>query len=230
MTLDHVILKNVRNDLTERMLVLLVAAPTSLLERYQKVMEMAGIHVASMETDILSIVRSSLSRKATETVFIVHIGALNTSFAIVQEGVIIFTYTIPIGSLAIDRAIASDFGFSLAQAEEYKKTYGIADQNLSGKIGKAIDPILSNIVLETKKALAFYKERYHAQYPINQILLSGSTVTLPGLTTFFAEQSGIETVIANPFELRHVADVPSEIAANAAEFGIAAGLALKEYE
>lgn len=230
MTLDHVVLKNFPTEKGERMLVLLVAAPTSLITRYQKVMELAGIHIASIETDILSIVRSSVHSDAAETIFIVHIGSLTTSFAIVQAGVIIFTYAIPLGGLAIDRAIASDFGFSLAQAEEYKKTYGIADQNHSGKIGKAIDPILSSIVLETKKALTFYKERYHAQYPVNQILLSGETAMLPGLTTYFAEQCGIETIVSNPFELKAIAEVPPEIAANAAEFGISVGLALKAYE
>jgi type IV pilus assembly protein PilM len=230
MTLDHLVLKNIQTDNGEKMLVLLVAAPTSLISRYQKVLEMAGLQVASVETDILSVVRSSTPNNAKDTIFLVHIGSLTTSFAIMQQGIIIFTYSIPVGGLAVDRAIASDFGFSISQAEEYKKTYGISDQNLSGKIGKAIGPIISTIVLETKKAIAFYKERYHAQYPIHQLLLSGSTASLPGLTAYFANQCGIETVVADPFEQKHIEQVPEEIAVNASEFAIAVGLAMKEYE
>lgn len=230
MTLDHVMLKEIQTPSGPRMLVLLVAAPTALIKRYQQVLDMAGLSIASIETEILAIVRSSVPHDTTPTSFLAHIGSLSTSFAIVQHGTIIFTYSIPVGGLAIDRAIASDFGFSLQQAEEYKKTYGVEKENLSGKIGKAIGPILSTIVLETKKALAFYKEKYQQDFPIEQILLSGGSASVPGITTYFAEQAGIEAILVNPFEMWNITDVPDEISQSAPELGTAIGLALKEYE
>jgi len=228
MTLDHIVLKQVQTNAGPRMFVLLVAAPTALIGRYQRVLDLAGISIASVETEILSVVRSASPATVTPTTFIVHIGALGTSFAITQQNVIIFTYSIPVGATAIIRAIASDFGFSLNQAEEYKRTYGISETNLSGKIGKAIGPILSSIALEIKKALAFYKEKYQKDFPIQQLILSGEIASNPGITSYFANQCGVETVVLNPFAVQKIENVPEEIFANAPEFGTAVGLALKD--
>lgn len=228
MTLDYIVLKQIETTEGPRMLVLLVAAPTGLIGRYQRVMDMAGLSIASVETEILSIVRSALPEEVTPTTFIIHIGALSTSFAITQQNITIFTYSIPVGGTAIVRAIASDFGFSLNQAEEYKRTYGITETNLSGKIGQAIGPILSSIALEIKKALAFYKEKYQRDFPIQQLILSGEIANAPGITTYFANQCGVETVVLNPFATQKIANVPEEIFANGAEFGTAVGLALKD--
>ena len=227
MTLDYIVLKELQTPAGPRMLVLLVAAPSTLIRRYQHVLDMAGISLASVETEILSIVRSATIDE-TPTTFVIHIGGLSTSFAIIQQNTVIFTYAIPIGGTAILRAIASDFGFSLAQAEEYKRTYGIAESNLSGKIGKVIGPILSSMTLEVKKALAFYREKYQEDYPIQQLLLSGEIASTPGITSYFADQCGIETLVLNPFAMQKIENVPEEIFANAHEFGAAVGLALKD--
>jgi type IV pilus assembly protein PilM len=230
MSLDHIVLKQTQTASGPRMLVLLVAAPKALISRYQQILGMAGVSVASVETEILSIVRSALPNGFKPTAFLLHVGSLSSSFAIIQEGIVIFTYAIPIGSLAIDRAVASDFGFSLNQAEEYKRTYGITGSNESGKIGKAIEPILSSIISETKKALVYYQNKYRNEFPIQQLILSGSTAHVPGIIAYFAEQCGITASIHNPFAVQKITGVPEEIMDNAAEFGTVVGLSLKDYE
>ena len=47
----------------------------------------------------------------------------------------ILVYSMSVGGLAINRAIASDFNFTQGQAEEYKKAYGVENKQLGGKIG-----------------------------------------------------------------------------------------------
>lgn len=230
MTLDNIVLKEIQTETGPKMLVLLVAAPTALIKRYQKVLELAGVSIASIETEVLSIARCVIPFGQKPTACVVHIGSLSTAFAIIQEGTVIFTYSIPVGGLAIDRAIASDFGFTLVQAEEYKKTYGVSKENLSGKIEKAIGPILMTIIQETKKTLAFYKGKYQNEHPIGQLLLSGGSAGIPGLTTYFAEQCGIESIVINPFEVKKITQVPEEVNEIASELGTAVGLALKDYE
>src|SRR5260221_12387691 len=111
-------------------------------------------------------------------------GAMSTSLAVVRSGLLSFTYSIPTGGNAITRAISADFGFSLQQAEEYKKIYGLSSENLEGKIGKAAQPILALIIAEMRKAIAFYNEKYPTD-PIRQVILSGGGAKLPGLTTFY---------------------------------------------
>lgn len=210
----------------DKMQVLMVGAPTLLITKYQKILSMTGLTVNAMETEILSTVRALVSDDGFPPSLIVSIGAVSTSFAIIRKGIMIFTYTMAVGGTAINRAIASDFGFTSEQAEEYKKQYGVSGQALGGKIGQATQPILNAIVMEVKKSLAYYSQKYKDQ-PIVQIILAGGTANLPGIDTYFANNSGIETVIANPWKVL-AAQPPSEIVNNASDFVIAVGLAMRD--
>lgn len=231
MTLDWMALaRDVKTQAGLKMEVLLVAAPTELLKRYQRIVELGGFTIAVVETEILSVVRSVVGGPSFPTSLIMNIGNLNTSLAIVQNGTVVFTYAIPLGGIAINRAIASDFNFTHQQAEEYKKTYGIMDTNLGSKIGRAIDPILSSILSEVKKALAFYNEKFQSTSPVTQIQLAGGTAKLPGLDTYFAKDIGMDTVIANPFKALNIREVPPDLMEQGSDFAVAIGLSLRDYE
>lgn len=229
--LDHVVLrKNIQSSEGMRMQVLLVGAPTVTLQKYQKIIEMAGLSVASVETEMLASVRAIVSSATFPISLIVNIGNLNSSIAIVQQGVIVFAYTVPIGSISITKAIASDFGFTPEQADEYKKAYGISDPNVGVKIKRTIEPILSSLVGEVKKALAYYVQQYRGELPVTQIVLSGGTAKLPGIDAFFVNSVGLETVVANPWKSLRVEGVPLACADEGPEFTVAIGLGLKGNE
>lgn len=214
----------------DKMQVLMVGAPTLLVNKYQKILQMAGFSVNSMETEILATLRSLVLDETFPTSLIVNIGAISTSFAIVRNGVMVFTYSMSIGGAAINRAIATDFGLTPQQAEEYKRVYGISQKSLGGKIGRATEPILNSILSEIKKSIAFYSQKYKDDSPIRQIILSGGTAKLPGIEIFFANNSGIETAIANPWKVLASQQMPKEILDNASDYTIAVGLAMKDYE
>lgn len=229
-TLDWQVLEKPKDAQSEeKMQVLLVGAPTVLLNKYQKILGMAGLTITSMETEILSAIRALISKESPNTL-IAQIGAVNTSLAIIKNGIIVFVYSVPTGGIAISRAIAADFGFTTDQAEAYKKTYGVSKEVLEGKIGKTAQPILMSIISEIKKALSFYNEKYKNQAQVKQILLSGGTAKLPGVDAFFAEATGIETVVANPWTVLGSQTVSKEILDNATDYTIAVGLALRDYE
>ncbi len=231
MTLDWSILRKPKNaDPAIKMQVLLVAAPNQLIKRYRTILELAGLSVVGIETEVLSVIRSVVGNAHFPTTLIMNIGALSTSLSIVQNGIIIFTYLIPLGGIAITRAIAADFGLALPQAEEYKKIYGLSDKNFGGKIGNAIRPVLSSIIGEVKKAISFYTERYKNESPISQLLLTGGSALLPGINAYFVQNTGIETVIANPWKNLNIQGVPADLQSRGPEFAVPIGLALKEYE
>lgn len=213
----------------DKMQVLLVAAPLALIKRYQTILELAGLTIVSIETEVLSTIRGLVSSDKSPTSLIVSIGALSTTLCIVQKGIIVFNYSIPLGGLAMSRAIASDFGLTPAQAEEYKRVYGLSDKNFGGKLGKAIEPILTAILSEIKKATTFYADKYK-NIPISQVLLTGGGASLPGITLYFAQNLSIETVIANPWKMRNITGVPQPIEVKGPEYTVAVGLAMKEYE
>ncbi len=226
-TLDYRVLRRPETqDKSGKMDVLLVGAPTALIDKYDKVLSLAGLIITSVETEILSSIRSIIIGNNFPPCLLITIGAVSTSLAIVRNGVVVFTYSIPTGGIAISRALAADFGFSLQQAEEYKKVYGMSEKTLGGKIAKALAPVLSIILGEMRKAIAFYNEKYTDE-PIRQIIIGGGSAKLPGLTTYFASEIGIETAIANPWKILAHQEVQKEIIDNASEYTVAVGLAMR---
>lgn len=231
MALDYkVVRRNVNNELSPKMQVLLVGAPSALVHRYQQIIEMTGLTITAIETEIISVVRALIPPDSESVFFIVNIGALSTSLAIVQNGTVIFTYSIPLGGAAMDRAIASNFGFTPAQAEEYKKTYGLNDQSLGGKISQAIHPILMSMLTEVKKALAYYADKYKNEAPIAQIILTGGSSLLPGMDLFFVKSTGIETTLGNPWKTESILGTTPDLIDQGPRFTVAIGLAKRSDE
>jgi type IV pilus assembly protein PilM len=230
-TLVWNVLKRPANSTSgEKMQVLMVGAPTLLVNKYQKIIQMAGYQISSMETEILAAIRALVLDETFPTSLVVNIGAISTSFAIVRNGTMVFTYSMSLGGSAINRAIATDFGLTPQQAEEYKRVYGISGKSLGGKIGRATEPILNSILGEIKKSIAFYTQRYKDESPIRQIILSGGTAKLPGIELFFVNNSGIETAIANPWKVLASQQIPKSVLDNGSDYAIAVGLAMKDYE
>lgn len=230
-TLDFKVLKRpAPENTTEKMQVLLVGAPLALVNKYQRIVGACGLTINALETEILSVLRSTVRTDNFPNTLVIHIGAVSSLLAIIKDGILVFTYSIPTGGMAINRAIAADFGFTVDQAEEYKKTYGISGKTLGGKIGQATTPIVMSIVSEVKKTLAFYSEKYKNETSIQQILLSGGSAKLPGLDMFFAQNCGLETVIVNPWKILKNQNVPKEILDNGPDYAVAVGLAMRDYE
>lgn len=230
MVLDWSILKKAGVGQSDKMQVLLVAAPIQVIKRYQTILELAGLSVSGIETEILSVIRSVVPNGDFPTSLIMNIGALSTSLSIVQNSNIVFTYIIPLGGIALTRAISADFGFALPQAEEYKKNYGLMDKDFGGKISNAMQPILLSMATEVKKAINFYSDKYKNEFPIVQLLLTGGSASLSGIDSYFVRNVGIETVIANPWKMLNIHGVPADMESRGPEFAISVGLALKEYE
>lgn len=223
--------KQVKNKIQ----VLAVGAPTTTINKYQKILTMAGLSVLAIETEILSCVRALTYKKEGDAVsfpptIILSIGAVSTALALVKNGIVAFTYSIPVGGIAINRAIEADLGLSFMQAEEYKRVYGISKSGPSEKIGQAILPILNSILSEVKKVMVFYSQKYKEDVPIQQILLSGGTAKLPGIDLFFAQNCAVETVIANPWRvLVDNQQLSQDILNKASDYTVAIGLAMRGY-
>ncbi len=223
----NVLKRPLSSNRDEKMQVLMVGAPTVLINKYQKVLQMAGLTLNSIETETLAIVRALVAPGLPPTI-IVSIGAINTSLAIIRDGILVLTYSIQTGGNAISRSIEADFGLTPSQSEEYKKTYGFSKTGAGQKVGKSTEPILTSILLEIKKALAYYSQKYKDDSIIQQILLSGGTAKLPGIDLFFAENLGIETVVAAPWKILANQKVPAEILNSNSDYTIALGLAMRD--
>jgi len=226
--LDFSVIKKPQNK-SEKMTVLLVAAPLRMIEKYTKIIEGAGLNLLSLETEILAVSRALGSQLPPEkTLLVVHLGAATTDFSIVRGGIIFFTRSISTGGEALARAVAQEFGFTLAQAEEYKRTYGLEKDKLEGKVLGVIKPLVDTIIEETKRAITFFEDK-NPDEKIGSLILSGGTAKLPGMVSYLAENTGIETQVANPW-ITFTVDpkVISAFAEDGPIFAVATGLAMKE--
>lgn len=211
--------------------VLLVGAPTNLIARYQKVLTMAGLNAVYMETELLAAARSLVSfSEIHPAAIIINIGANTTDLGVFKEGKLVVGYTVPTGSAALTRAIAQEFGFDTNQAEQYKKTYGLNEGALEGKIAVIVKPILESIASEVKKAISFFQNKNFVDGEIKRIILAGGGAKLPELPVFFANSLGIETELANPWRRLVVDRNLFKVQLNEMSlYSVATGLALREY-
>ncbi|RJR15194.1 type IV pilus assembly protein PilM [Candidatus Microgenomates bacterium] len=217
-------------DGNKKLDILLVAAPKGVIERYNKILDMADLEAFAMETEIISATRALIPSVAErpQTVMIVNIGALTTDLSIVKSGVIAFTRSIPTGGTTFTRGLAQDFSFSMPQAEEYKKAYGLDKEKLEGKVYNTLYPLYKMIAEEMKRAVMFFQSRY-SQENVTSIILSGGTAKMPGLVSQITTDLGVETLIGNPWT--HVTRDPKRFAKadeENASFIVAVGLAMRE--
>lgn len=212
-----------------KMSVLLVAAPKTLISKYLQITEMAGLELASLETEVTAINRALTRVKSAIALptLIINLGALTTDITVLRGGVINFTRSISTGGKALARAVASSFGLEERVAEEYKVTYGLREGELEGKILEAIKPIFDVVVEEIRRAIAFYSER-HPDNPLKRAIVVGGTAKLPGLILYLAQSLGLEVQVGDPWQGIEVGDkFSSQLSTDGAIFTTAVGLALK---
>jgi type IV pilus assembly protein PilM len=207
--------------------VMLVASPITTLDKYEKLLEMVGLSPDAIETEIVSVHRSLLPLlNNQDSNIIVHIGASTTSVAIIRQGRIKTVFSVAQGGIAITRAISVDLGIDIAQAENYKKAYGLNRDAFEGKIGRSLSPITESIIGEIKKAILSFREKNNNEI-IKQVILSGGTALLPGLDVYFTNALGGQVVIGNSFAAYNMANVPNELMLEAPSYNVVIGLALR---
>lgn len=212
----------------KNMEVLLVAAPKALTEKYIRVLRGAGLKPLALETEIIAVARSLVGEsKDSPTSLVISIGAKTTDICIVNKGRIALTRSISTGGAALARAVATSLGFDLPKAEEYKKSYGLLEGEMEGKIMVAIKPVFDLIVTEIKRALAFYQKGKPGEQ-VRRVVLCGGSAKLPGAVVYLAQSLGLEAQIGNPWQKVEMDEKTKGILAEeAAVYGVAVGLAMR---
>ena len=225
--MDFSVIRDAKSTGTGKMEVLLVAAPKALIEKYMTLLELADLVPLSAETEIIASARSLTRSVANlKNVMVISIGAQTTDMSILRGGLITFARSVSAGGDALTRGLAQNLDFSVVQAEEYKRTYGLQKGVLEGKLLLAIEPIMGTIIAEIKRAIAFFGERY-ANERIEAILVSGGSAKLPGIVSYITEAVNIETQLANPWVGIQKDARFNVLNSEGTVFAVAVGLALR---
>lgn len=224
--IQHSILQRNETSSPPEVLVLLVAAPRITVEKYVKVITLAGLTVVAVETELIALTRALAP--IDKTVILVDIGAGSTDIAIAKNGLFSFSRSIPIAGEAFTRAVSQGLGINATQAEEYKKTYGLADKQLEGKIKGVLEPVLRLVVDEIKKAINYYQTEEKGDPP-SEIVVSGGTSGMPEIISMLSSLTGMEVLVGAPFSKVGVdAETAKKLAPYAPLYAVAVGLALRE--
>lgn len=220
---QHQVLERRESASPPEVLVLLVAAPKNLVEKYMKVVQAAGLTVIAVETELIALVRALAPRD--EVVLLVDFGAKSTDIAVAKNGNLVFSRSIPTAGEAFTRAVSLALGIQYQQAEEYKRTYGLSQGQLEGKVSGAIDPVFRVVVDEIKKAIHYYQSEEKGEAPVS-IILSGGTAGMPEATPLLSKLLGLEVAIGNPFEKLTVdTETMKSLSPYAPLYSIAVGIA-----
>ena len=212
-----------------RTVVLVVASPKNVVAKYVKVIGLAGLRPKALETETIAVTRSLVGNNPfSPATLIVQLGATTTDYAAVAKGLIWLTRSISTGGTALTRTLAQHFSFEVTQAEEYKKVYGILEDQLEGKVFDVLKPVIDIIVGESKRVIQAFEVKY-PQDPIKRVVLSGGGAKMPGLVVYIANSLGLEVQEADPwYTISKEERVVSKLSAEAPSYSVAVGLALRE--
>ncbi len=211
----------------KKMLVYLVAAPKKYLQAMVELLTGVGLEPIAVESEMVAITRALTFGETESVSLLVHLGAMSTVLAIVDQANLTFSYVVPSGGVALSRALSQSLGLALPQAEEYKRTYGLQDNQLEGKVKTGLRIVLDTMVAEMRKAMEYHMAKKKTL--VNRIVLSGGGAYLPELPSYLTNLFGnVEVVVADPFALAKPARgiiVPKERAV----YGVAVGLAQRVF-
>jgi len=208
------------------MKVLLIAVPKTKINSLMELIDQAELIPKSLETELFSLKRVFENESKTQA--IVSFGFKTTDLMILSKGLSLFTYAMNVGGEALTKSLVNELSLPIDQAEEYKKTYGVNQELLEGKVAKVLIPVVDEIVNQINKAM-MYLQQQNFNKQIDELVLTGGGALLPGLSGYLSSKLNLEVVVGDPFT-RFVRDdnFKQKIASMSnPQLGTVTGLALK---
>lgn len=228
-----VIFRPPKKSIDDEMSVFLVGAPKKKVDRYLELLDLVGIEAIGLEPEVVSLVRLFVEGQKREsslvTTMVCNVGALSTSFVVFDEqGKMGVVHSASIGSLALTRALETNLSLQPSQAEEYKRTYGLEQDKLEGKVRIVLLPVFDTLVREIRKTMQFYLSKDPSARGINRVVMFGGGANLPGLSSYLAQILSVEVIVGDPFIGYEVSN-RLQLGNDRASYGVAVGLSVKEF-
>jgi type IV pilus assembly protein PilM/plasmid segregation protein ParM len=123
------------------------------------------------------------------------------------------------------RAAVQNLNVDSNQAQQFITKFGLYPDRLEGQILKSLDATLEQFASEVTKSTKFFQTRY-PNIPVNSIVLSGYTLTIPAFAEYLSSKTGMQTVVGNAWaNVQYSADMQDQLTQLAPQFAVAVGLA-----
>jgi type IV pilus assembly protein PilM len=179
-----------------------------------------------LEVETFPLVRSLLSNPPTSTL-LVDIGAHATTFHIIDKGIPRVSQTIDAGGYDLTKNATQDGGASEVDSEKAKIEFGILPEQDSAT-RTALIASLAHQAEKAKELLDVYQQK--EKHRIETCVLIGGGANLKGLTEYWSNAIGMQTVIGNPWKIVKYDKQLEEMLKNIGpRYGVGVGLALRGF-
>ncbi len=220
--------ERVDDDGTKKIQLLLIAIPKEVVARYQTIFKNAGLDLASLELESVSLARALTTGKPGLSL-IMDIGSRSSSVAVAQNGLLQFAAQTDFAGASLTQTIATGLKLGMQRAEEMKRHRGLAAEGGEYELFTLLQPIVDAIINEGKRVKSNYETAHRAT--IDRVIISGGGANLPGLDRYVAQELGLVCEHADPFARL---ELPAGMDAVQSELGplfsVAVGLGLKKLE
>jgi type IV pilus assembly protein PilM len=179
--------------------VLLAAVKKDVLESMIAVIEDSGLKASVVDADFFALYNCfevNYPDKLGNTVAIIDIGASSTKLLIASDGSPIFTKEAALGGRTLTHEIAKHLKLSISDAEALK--IGDQTQSVPQEVSELMNIASENFAIEIKRSIDFYNAS-SAGAPVQELLITGGNLFIPGLLKLIEERTGLPTSEFDPF-------------------------------
>lgn len=208
--------------------------PRSVAEQYAEAFDQAGIRLLSLEIEAQSIARAVMPRNETQPItLIADFGRARTGFALVKNGVPMFTTTVGVGGDAISTIVQDAVGGTETDLERFKNEEGLLAEKADAKLMEAMRSASSALADEIARHFHYWdtrrNERGERMTPVGHVMLVGGSSNLKGLADLIASRVQAPTSRGNVWcNICSFEDyIPPINRHDSLEYATAVGLALR---
>jgi len=212
----------------EKVDVLVVAIHKETVNRYQHIIDQAGLDSSFFEIEVFSTIRATLDSQPAATM-VIDFGSGTTKIYIVEHRVLRQSHSINRGSQDITLALSRSMGISSQKAEELKYLYGVSQNTQEPNVSDTISLVLDNIFTEAHRVLLNYQKL--SRQNVATVILSGGGSGLKGIADVARKVLQTEVIIADPFAKVVAPAFLKEVLSEAGpEFAVSVGVALRKLD
>lgn len=219
-----------------KILVQVAAAESRVVESYVSACVSAGMQVIACEYECQALARAVTKPKEKSVIYLVDIGRLSTTLAVVQDGLVVSSSTIVHGGEEATAAIAKEFKLERMPAEALKHKVGLTQNpeypTVTGLLSAAYAPLFQEIINQYNAWLTYIRERSDTYRQIDSIQLVGTEALIPGFPDLFQASLHKPVALANVWARVEAIskEVPKIHFSDSVVYGTAVGLALGAFE
>lgn len=191
-------------DLRDRQLILVGAAPQYLVNQYTGLLDEAKLSVVALEMEPIAVCRSLLAEENpkyngefNQNYAIIDIGSKSTCMTVYSRNTVLFTISMPISGEEITQKISKILQIDRDQAEKAKIICGLDEGKADGIIKDILSDTIKELVDKIQESIEFYNHHFPSWGPLNKIYICGGGANINNLDRIIREKLKIEAVRAD---------------------------------